>query len=439
MESKGGMYPPEPSPVRRPLVLPCGVFDDVFSEEDLSDLKSDLIHVIDHSQAPPENEKAFVTGTYWVPLDAKARTPNAEGKNGVERAILYLTRQLKTRGRGIERIMDQAVGCEWWFQEQGPDDHPKEFHTDVNIEFNPEEKDEIKKSVYKYPLLSSVFYFGSLDHDKTIYPHLISPTVVFSQSPRPTNSIEHILQPMVPERALVCYPKPNRLMVFEGDLWHAVVAPYCCPHQRNAKGKPSTPILGRGWDVDTRYTLLVNWWKSKPIGPLPHPLKTTKKLRKSAPSPPNLPKSVPLKPSLKSPKFNKTPSKLLKSSPLHSAILPKSSLCTKVNSKLSKSHKSNPKTVAVGVRGSVTAVKLTVVNVEADQRPLEAFLNHALQWRKQIVPKEIHSKACPVCKKFDEKVVPVPKCATSESNTLESNWVEDALLVVYPKAASPVR
>eukprot|EP00466_Bigelowiella_natans_P007931 jgi/Bigna1/144849/aug1.92_g19557 len=233
---------PSPGSTDKPEKLPAAVFDSVLPEALFRRLKEDFIDVVDYSEPPPENENAFVTGTYWYSLSSNKKGDENGGicteqrhenknpyssrgdeegerddsgklkhrlhKNAVELAIEYITKSLGNKDKGLASIMEKSVGCEWWFQEQGPKDVPKvimEFHTDVNIKCIPdEENDDAKKMVHEYPLMSSVFYFGypgrgrgkktrdesceeshtNIDNDDDddqdtlrMYPHLQSPTV----------------------------------------------------------------------------------------------------------------------------------------------------------------------------------------------------------------------------------------------------------------------
>mmetsp|Transcript_14329 Transcript_14329/g.34935 ORF Transcript_14329/g.34935 Transcript_14329/m.34935 type:complete len:444 (-) Transcript_14329:316-1647(-) len=386
--------PPVPSPSLKPAkptrrqeatvhshpeACRCAVFDDVLRKEDFVHLRGDFIRVVnarahdafgEERVVVPDNENAFVTGTYWYPLRERVgkadenQTGAPEGKHGVELAIKCITSSLKGQGGVLKEIIEASIGCEWWFQEQGPEDLPKEFHTDVNIRFYPDEPDEAKKAEYHYPLLSSVFYFGTSSPQETArHPHLLSPTVVFGQAPKATNSIEHILSPAIPTRAVCCYPSPNRLLVFQGNLWHAVVSP--CRYDSsekdgetkdltssettagdNLKAKPKN-VDASGWEADTRYTLLINWWDKRPEGP--------EKMRTPGDG--------------KSPGYHEHPSftPVLSFSP---------------RSSLSASSPSPPDT-------------LVTVQVDEKKGPnnfaLSAFMRHAQDWKNQIVPKTVQN------------------------------------------------
>mmetsp|Transcript_17624 Transcript_17624/g.26405 ORF Transcript_17624/g.26405 Transcript_17624/m.26405 type:complete len:453 (+) Transcript_17624:29-1387(+) len=423
-----------PSPTPKPEDLPTAVFDGVLPKHRFADLKRDFIRLVWECTPPPEDESAFVTGTYWHPLDSKY-TPI----NGIDRAIRHITRELAKRNDGIADIMKEAQGCEWWFQEQGPKDVPKEFHTDVNIIFDKNAKDDsAEKTKYHYPMLSSVFYFGSSVADTIRYPHLTSPTVVFGQAPRPTKSIEHILMPRIPRKALVCYPSPNRLLLFEGDLWHAVVSP---PEEEKRKVRAEelqAQVEHGSWETDTRYTLLINWWSKKPVGP--------RLLGKEFKS--NIPSNIKLRSnkSIESSKAKivfqkeeKEPAteassqvsipreyKITKSK-TESNVLKSTHISQECIRKEVKTVEESPETMKAA---SIVTINLRHdVDVKVKHPCLEVFKNQAKQWLKQQVPHNIHKVACT---KYNGKKTCVD--ITGHEEMVIGNVIQ----MEYPKVAGEV-
>ena len=329
---------PTPGPECAADRCPSAVYRGVLSGPELKDLKQGYISAVWSDETPAENDRAFVTGTYWCPLG----DPKRVGLNGVERAIESVTKRLVARGGPTASLISRAVGAEWWFLEQGPEDVPKEFHTDVNIEFDPDEADEAKKATYRYPLMSSVFYLNPNTDPSKRHPHLACPTVVFGQAPVPvTDDIAHALQPAVPSRAVVCYPSHNQLLVFRGDLWHAVASPGPC-FKAPPPPVPATPDNTESdakkpqWENDTRYTLLINWWLKRPVGP---------------------------------------------------EILPKS---------LHRARQARPdREQKVGpAKGGMHLVPLRVAQFDEKSG---GFAKHAAEWRTQVVPNAIHRFSCPNC------------------------------------------
>jgi len=58
-------------------------------------------------------------------------------RNGIERAIAAMAASPTLRGLGL--YADQMSGAEWWVQDVAPDELPKTFHTDCDMQTVQEE------------------------------------------------------------------------------------------------------------------------------------------------------------------------------------------------------------------------------------------------------------------------------------------------------------
>eukprot|EP00418_Pyrodinium_bahamense_P002454 CAMPEP_0179012402 /NCGR_PEP_ID=MMETSP0796-20121207/1181_1 /TAXON_ID=73915 /ORGANISM="Pyrodinium bahamense, Strain pbaha01" /LENGTH=315 /DNA_ID=CAMNT_0020707851 /DNA_START=21 /DNA_END=968 /DNA_ORIENTATION=+ len=169
--------------------------------------------------------------THWVHLDGKQQRV----AHPIETAVAQL-RELPDLQALLattpSKSTEAVVGVEWWLQEQADDDEPKELHTDKDVAFGSD-----GRSSTSYPLVSSVFYLCDVG----------GPTAVFHQRP----SSEHLgtMEPPLPLKVCLAFPQVNQLLLFRGDLLHAVLHP---PAWR----KPS--------DAAPRRTLLINWWAHRP-------------------------------------------------------------------------------------------------------------------------------------------------------------------------------
>lgn len=184
-------------------------------------LRNHLMRVINSNFVLPD-QPGVLTGTYWISLSiTKDKTP----RNGIEASIIHMW-----KSNALRSIIDMEdiIGAEWWYQELDPDEHPKGWHTDCDVYTNPD-----GTAATRNPVVSSVFYFDAVG----------GPTVVCGQ--RSTG--EGGLVPVYPTQISVTFPYPNQLMLFGGDLFHAVF------HQTKTT-------------IETRYTLLINWWTEKPSG-----------------------------------------------------------------------------------------------------------------------------------------------------------------------------
>eukprot|EP00993_Chasmostoma_nieuportense_P002159 NODE_2981_length_1053_cov_25.490281_g2843_i0.p1 GENE.NODE_2981_length_1053_cov_25.490281_g2843_i0~~NODE_2981_length_1053_cov_25.490281_g2843_i0.p1 ORF type:complete len:300 (-),score=55.69 NODE_2981_length_1053_cov_25.490281_g2843_i0:96-995(-) len=180
-------------------------------------LHSEIRHMISSSDNYTDDGDAMSLsfGTYWCPLDLQPR-------NTIEQAVQYLHQRLP--------LPANIVGAEWWWQAPTLMEAPKEYHTDKDVRLSQPPT---------HPLLSSVFYFGTVG----------GPTVVFGQS---TDGVGG-LYPALPHTVVLSWPQPNQYLLFHGHLYHGVAHP-------GAGAGKSTPA---NQELE-RHTFLINWWTHHP-------------------------------------------------------------------------------------------------------------------------------------------------------------------------------
>jgi hypothetical protein len=131
----------------------------------------------------------------------------------------------------------EIKGGEWWIQRRGNTNATINFHWDKDVGL------KILKGENSYPVVSTVTYLGDTG----------GPTLVFNQTEEEVNQSEQEDQqggqilPAIPDFSFLVHPRTNRHIQFDGRLYHGVVGQLA---QQRAK--------------KARYTLLVNWWVSRP-------------------------------------------------------------------------------------------------------------------------------------------------------------------------------
>lgn len=184
--------------------------------------------------------------TWWVPLfdSSGARVPP---QSELEAAIHELyeldfggARVCGSGGGSSRSGCTPIVGAEWWFQEQDPVAGSVGFHYD---------KDEAYASEHmtmRFPEVSTVTYLSAVG----------APTIIFNQT-TPDGNVEI---PELPRLGFLVRPRPNKHLVFRGNLQHGVSADLAAPSSL-AKTDGAAPLGAKRW------TLLVNFWRTKPMGP----------------------------------------------------------------------------------------------------------------------------------------------------------------------------
>jgi len=213
------------------------VFRDVLPPSALAMLLDEVISLEDSDYEPPDDPRAFTSGSYWCPVNQ----PDFKPRNLVERYIDGLAR-LEAFRHAVD--VTRMAGAEWWIQAQDPDEAPKGFHTDCNIYMSD------SGAITRNPDVASVFYLrGTGGACTTLFMTgcsslggCLGPTAIFAQ-----RSASSELVPAEPPAAAVVFPSPSQLMLFSGDLHHGVLW-----------------AAATQYHTDTRYTLLVNWWCQRP-------------------------------------------------------------------------------------------------------------------------------------------------------------------------------
>jgi len=184
--------------------------------------------------------------TWWVPLfdSSGARVPP---QSELEAAIHQLyeldfggARVCGSGGGSSRSGCTPIVGAEWWFQEQDPVAGSVGFHYD---------KDEAYASEHmtmRFPEVSTVTYLSAVG----------APTIIFNQT-TPDGNVEI---PELPRLGFLVRPRPNKHLVFRGNLQHGVSADLAAPSSL-AETDGAAPLGAKRW------TLLVNFWRTKPMGP----------------------------------------------------------------------------------------------------------------------------------------------------------------------------
>jgi len=238
----------EEAPHKNTTACKVAMFRDVLPPGLLIRVREDVLKVLESDYSPPPNPNSLTFGTFWW-------SPHALPCNAIEEAIAWMREAVLP---GVLEVGAMA-GAEWWLQDTDCDDQPKEFHTDCDVQVADD-----GSSMRRHPCMSSVFYLDSMGGG----------TVVAGQAKGP----EGDLSPPLPRDMAVAFPHPNQLLVFGGELYHAVLH----PNQEFPHGA-------------SRRTLLVNWWPSRPSGPadLPHAFSFARSGREVLPPSTGPPASAP--------------------------------------------------------------------------------------------------------------------------------------------------
>jgi hypothetical protein len=149
-----------------------------------------------------------------------------------------------------------------WAASQGPEDCPKEYHADKDVHIKraaagSAAADEI---VEQNPAFSSVFYFDDMCAPCATWRFVYCLSAARARSGGPTVAFgqrqhQETLSPSSPTQLMLAFPSPNQLFVFGGELFHGVLHP-----------PPGSELR-----TQDRFTLPINWWHSRPYGPVDLP------------------------------------------------------------------------------------------------------------------------------------------------------------------------
>ena len=131
--------------------------------------------------------------------------------NGIERLVATLSSlNVLCRANRRAKYTRHFSGAEWWIQDVSADEHPKSFHTDCDIHLS------VDSSVITHPLTASVLYLGDSG----------GATAIFGQVKdvcRVEGDTSYTLKPTLPVDVAIVHPQRNRLLLFGGDKYHAVM------------------------------------------------------------------------------------------------------------------------------------------------------------------------------------------------------------------------
>jgi len=182
-------------------------------------------------------------GTTWLELDRQGAPP---AKTPIE----LLLREYAKIVVGPDGDGGRFAGVDYWLQNRPPE-HPKEYHSDTDTLLC--RKAEKRGRECRNAALSTVLFLDA---------GCGGPTLVFNQS---FNRFG--LVPRVPGEIIIVPCHANRLLAFNGSLYHGVAHPVM-PKKSQAQCKGQNDQLS----PPRRLTLLANFWprkskESKPLRP----------------------------------------------------------------------------------------------------------------------------------------------------------------------------
>ena len=179
--------------------------------------------------------------TFWLPLGAEplqAAPPTAAAAanaaaipaaNSFEELALALLPHARAKAGPAAA---QIAGLEWWLGRSYTNHVPLGFHFDLDVK---------GKGAVRYPLVSSVFFFNRVRGGQL---------AITDQRPDARGRAV----PQQPTRMEAIVPKPNRYVLFAGELFHGVL-----DANGHVPGKPLAVPPGR-----MRRTLVINYWAARP-------------------------------------------------------------------------------------------------------------------------------------------------------------------------------
>ena len=185
------------------------VYDTTIHPDLIDQLKEECIKINDYVTGELSILQKGKYNTFWLGKDEEPRS-----------LIEYLVRNIALRDHP-NGFPDKFAGFEWWTQVRG---------TKEDITF-PYDKDEAlcsEKDIYVFPLKGTITYLSDIG----------GPTAIFKDKDN--------------TEGYLCFPKINKHIIFEGNLFHGVIGPL-------AKTTPS--------NKEKRITFLINYWHQKPLEP----------------------------------------------------------------------------------------------------------------------------------------------------------------------------
>tara|TARA_B100000575_G_C23120452_1_gene648313 strand:+ start:664 stop:1830 length:1167 start_codon:yes stop_codon:yes gene_type:complete len=185
------------------------VYDTTIHPDLIDQLKEECIKVNDYVTGELSVLQKGKYNTFWL------------GKNEEPRSFIeYLVRNIALRDYP-NGFPDTFAGFEWWTQVRGTKE-------DITFHYDKDEALCSEKDIYVFPLNGTITYLTDIG----------GPTAIFKDKDN--------------TQGYLCFPKINKHIVFQGNLFHGVIGPL-------AKTAPS--------NKEKRITFLINYWHQKPLEP----------------------------------------------------------------------------------------------------------------------------------------------------------------------------
>ena len=221
------------------------VTDGVFAEGLYAQLQDEVQKFADWEA---QSNGGFTHGkrqTFFTWLSADGRVSAAQGaaarqggaRSAIEQAVELLL-QLDFPDPAERRAI---AGAEWWVQR-------RRLGEDIGFHYDKDEASASLRGRLLCPAESTVTYMSDGG----------GPTFILNRTTPDGNGAD----PALPRLATAVYPRPNRHVVFRGNLFHGVAGKLA----RRASGG-SSQGEEQGQEQRSRVTFLVNWWEFKPAAP----------------------------------------------------------------------------------------------------------------------------------------------------------------------------
>ena len=164
----------------------------------------------------------------------------SDPRNGVERAVACLAASPAIRRAGLR--LDRIAGVEWWIQDVAPDEPPKVFHTDCDMQ--TARSDEVGTPTAVHPAVGGVLYLGDSG----------GATAVFGQTRRPIfgGGGATSLRPRFPREIAVVHPPEESPVAVRGrQISRSAESLSPSDEHNRAKGHPPRELV----DCETKRSI----------------------------------------------------------------------------------------------------------------------------------------------------------------------------------------
>jgi len=220
------------------------VIDDLMNDELLALLEGRLAQISDAYAGSTSFFLPFIEGNFNGDIQAADIGDEIKDKMHSPRSLIeHMIMNVigpTLLGDLEHAVRDGYLGAEWWIQSRQAGD-PKEYHLDTAITWCRDNgwAKEFLPACHFYPTIGTVYYLTDSG----------GPTVVFNQSQSGFG-----VTPVLPKEVAIVHPKRNRLLAFDGKLYHGVA---------------------KSSDSNVRTTLLINYWRYKTAGEVYTPISFT--------------------------------------------------------------------------------------------------------------------------------------------------------------------